>query len=291
VLLFAASAPSDPSWPDGASWERLDRQVGGRLTQVRSPLAVCTNAPESAACAEIFKRLRNPYYLGDEVGLTQTLGWVDAWTSRPSVYAVAARTPQDVVAAVNFARERNLRLVVKGVHGYQSAWLPAALLRGERQSRLADALFAATRHWAMALHVNKGLAGAPAEEVVAAQATAINPEVLDAFALAICAADGPPAYPGIAGHEPDLSSARRRAEAVARAMSEMRTLRPDAASYVSESDFFEADWARAYWGPNYPRLLAVKDAYDPEGLFIVHHGVGSERWSPDGFTRLPTSPQ
>ena len=25
---------------------------------------------------------------------------------------------------------------------------------------------------------------------------------------------------------------------------------------------------------------------DPEGLFVVHHGVGSERWSPDGFTRL-----
>ncbi|MDF2759628.1 MAG: FAD-binding oxidoreductase, partial [Thermomicrobiales bacterium] len=33
-------------------------------------------------------------------------------------------------------------------------------------------------------------------------------------------------------------------------------------------------------------LLAVKDKYDPEGLFVVHHGVGSERWSADGFARL-----
>ena len=65
-------------------------------------------------------------------------------------------------------------------------------------------------------------------------------------------------------------------------MDEMRELRQDAASYVSESDFFLADWARAFWGPNYPRLLAVKDKYDPDGLFFVHHGVGSERWSPDG---------
>ena len=40
------------------------------------------------------------------------------------------------------------------------------------------------------------------------------------------------------------------------------------------------------WGPNYTRLLALKDKYDPAGLFFVHHGVGSERWSPDGFTRL-----
>jgi len=69
-------------------------------------------------------------------------------------------------------------------------------------------------------------------------------------------------------------------------MKEVRKLVPDVGSYVSESNFFEADWARAYWGPNYPRLLAVKDRYDPDGLFVVHHGVGSERWSADGFTRL-----
>jgi FAD/FMN-containing dehydrogenase len=69
-------------------------------------------------------------------------------------------------------------------------------------------------------------------------------------------------------------------------MREGRALVPEPAAYSSESDFFEADWRRACWGANYPRLLAVKDAYDPGGLFVVHHGVGSERWSADGFTRL-----
>jgi hypothetical protein len=172
------------------------------------------------------------------------------------------------------------------LHGYQSAWLPAALLETERQSRLADTLFEASRHWGFALHVNKGLAGAPADDVAAARDTAINPAVLRAFALVICGAEGPPAYPGVAGHEPDVPTARRHAAAIDRAMKELRTLPPDAGSYVSESNFFEADWARAYWGPNYPRLLAVKDTYDPGGLFVVHHGVGSERWSADGFTRL-----
>jgi hypothetical protein len=33
-------------------------------------------------------------------------------------------------------------------------------------------------------------------------------------------------------------------------------------------------------------LQAVKTKYDPNGLFFVHHGVGSEDWSEDGFTRL-----
>lgn len=69
-------------------------------------------------------------------------------------------------------------------------------------------------------------------------------------------------------------------------MDELRKLVPDAGAYVAESNFFETAWRKSFWGPNDPRLLAVKDQYDPEGLFFVHHGVGRERWSADGFTRL-----
>jgi FAD/FMN-containing dehydrogenase len=565
--------PGDPAWPSEASWIGLSRDVKGRLVKVRAPLAACTDAPSGAACAQLFKDLKNPYYLGDEIGLTQSLGWVDAWTSRPSAYAVAARTPEDVVAAVNFAREHDLRVVVKGgghsyqgtsnapdclliwtrkmnavtvhvafigagcagrhepqqavtveagaiwghvydavttragryvqgggcltvgvagliqsggfgsfskaygmaaaslleaeivtadgavrianactnpdlfwglrgggggslgvvtrltlrthdlptfvgavnmtikaasdlafrrligrvvsfyrdslfnphwgeqiafrpgnvlaiamvfqgldqqqaettwrpfldwlagspqdfsivsapwivavparrfwdpaflkevpgvvladdrpgapeanvfwaanreeagqvLHGYQSAWLPASLLQPDRQEALGDALYAASRHWGVSLHVNKGLAGAPAEAIAAARDTAMNPAVLDGFALVISGAEGPPAHPGIPGHEPDLPAARRHAAAIERAMAEMRSRLPTVGSYVAESNFFEPAWQESFWGSNYPRLLAVKDRYDPDGLFFVHHGVGSERWSADGFTRL-----
>ena len=565
--------PADPEWPSEASWDRLRQKIRGKLVKVHSPLAECVEAPSSLNCVHIFKELKNPYYLGDEVGLTQSLGWVDAWTSRPSVYAVAAESTDDVVAAVNFARENNLRLVVKGgghsyqgtsnaadslliwtrnmnaitlhdafvgsgcdgqhapeeavtvgpgavwgqaydavttkggryvqgggcitvgvagliqsggfgsfskaygmaaaslleaqivtadgavrivnactnpdlfwgikgggggslgvvtrltlrthslpeffgavfttikatsqgafrqligkvidfyskslfnphwgeqiafrpgnvlaiamvfqgldqhqaeriwrpffewlaaapqdfsivsepkilalqarqfwdpeslkkvpgvvlsddrpgapeanvfwasnlgeagqvLHGYQSAWIPASLLQKDQQENLADTLFAAAQHWGVSLHINKGLAGAPAEAIAAARDTAMNPAVLDAFALLISAADGPPAYPGIPGHEPDLATARQHADAIDKAMNEVRKLLPNAGSYVSESNFFDEAWRESFWGSNYPKLLAVKDKYDPGGLFFVHHGVGSERWSPDGFTKL-----
>jgi hypothetical protein len=136
------------------------------------------------------------------------------------------------------------------------------------------------------LHVNKGLAGAPPAAIDSARSTATNPAVLNAFALAIMGAEEPPAYPGIPGPESNVAKARADARTIQQAMAELRKVVPDAGSYVSESNFFEKQWQRAFWGENYARLLEVKARYDPEGLFFVHHGVGSEAWSADGFTRL-----
>jgi hypothetical protein len=151
---------------------------------------------------------------------------------------------------------------------------------------LTDALMAASRYWAIELHFQKGLAGASAEVVGAAKDTPMNPAVTDAFMLAIIGGEGPPAFPGLTDHAPDLTAARRDAARIARATAELRKVAPDAGAYVAESSYFQTDWQQAYWGANYPRLLAVKRRYDPDGLFFVRHGVGSEGWSEDGFVRL-----
>ena len=97
--------PSDPGWPDEVGWAQLNKAVGGRLIKVNSPLSACREAPDGAGCGDLFKELKNPYYIGDNVALTQTAGWVDAWESQPSVYAVAVETTAEVAAAVDFARD------------------------------------------------------------------------------------------------------------------------------------------------------------------------------------------
>ena len=72
--------------------------------------------------------------------------------------------------------------------------------------------------------------------------------VLDAFALAIIATGGPPAFPDIPGHESDVAAARRRAREIGRAMDELLKVVSNAGSYVSESDFFERSWQQFFCG-------------------------------------------
>ena len=84
ALAWAASAtmshvasrvrPGDPEWPSEARWNSLSLDIGGRLIKVQSPLSVCRDTPDSESCRKVFKELKNPYYIGDQLGLTQTCG-------------------------------------------------------------------------------------------------------------------------------------------------------------------------------------------------------------------------
>ena len=556
--------PGDPAWPQPKEWEELTRAVGGNLLQPRTIWQACAEAPRAQSCLVRLKEARNPIALGDDPGGTQISGWLDAWTPSASAYAVAARSTADVVAGVNFVRQHNLRMVVKGgghsylggsnapdslliwtramnridlhdafvplgcstpsapavtveagcmwidvytavttragryvqgggctsvgvaglvlgggfgsfskhyglaaasllqaevvtadgvirtvnasrepdlfwalkgggggsfgvvtritlqthdlpenfgwakvevkasspgayrrlvkrlvdhyaenlfnphwgeklvfhndeihvamvcqglsdgqaksawapfiewvraspvdftlneaphvgasparrwwdidanpglvpdprpdaahnhgwwrgdgdeasvfLHGYESQWLPAALLEPGQRGRLADALVAAAQFQAVELHVNKGLAGAPPEVNEQARQCAMNPKVADAFCLMIVATGGAPPFAGLPIAPPDMAQARRNAGSIAKAAAVLKALSPQSGSYISETDFFRGDWREAFWGAHYARLKTIKDRYDPEGFFFVHHGVGSEDWSPDGFT-------
>jgi FAD/FMN-containing dehydrogenase len=574
-LLAAAPArlrrvrPGDPAWPNVADWRALDEAVGGALLEVRALFSACQSDGGSVGCRDVLANIENPFYIGDQPAGTQVSGWLDAWAPAPSAYAVKARNSADVAAAINFARQRQLRLAVKGgghsyqgtssapdslliwlramnqltvhdafvpagcagklspvpavsagagamwidlydavttrggryvqgggcttvgvaglvqsggfgsfskgfgsaaaglleaeivtadgrvrtvnactepdlywalkgggggswgvltrltlrthelpefmgaawgklraqsddafrrlldrffefyatnlfnphwgeqvrigsdntleismvcqgldpkqapqiwqpffawidaaprdfnildkpgagakparhwwdiagnhsmikdkragaaahhgwwegdqeqvgafLHGYDSLWLPASLLESKERPRLIEALIAGSRSQEIELHFNKGLAGAPAPAIAATLDTATNPAATSAFALAIMANGEGPLYPGMGRTSADEAGAHVQARAVDQASAQLRRIVPDAGSYVSESNYFNAAWQQAFWGKNYARLRAVKDRFDPDGLFVVHHGVGSEDWSADGFTRL-----
>src|SRR6202522_1539593 len=163
---FRRQRPSDPGRPSQEAWMLLNDAFGGNLIPVDFPIAACTSGGGSADCKKVLESLKNPYSIGDQPGLTQTLGWVDAWATKPSVYAVAARNAQDMAAAVNFAHENRLRLVVKGGgHSFQGT------------SNAPDSLLIWTRHMNdIAMHpafVPQGCDGAHPQPAVTVGAGAI----------------------------------------------------------------------------------------------------------------------
>lgn len=89
------------------------KELSDRIT----PGAFLNNIPDNVI--QIKNRIDNPFLLQNYSWGTQSTGWLHAWEIAPSPYVVAARKTQDIVEAVNFAREHNLKLVVKGTgHDY-----------------------------------------------------------------------------------------------------------------------------------------------------------------------------
>jgi FAD/FMN-containing dehydrogenase len=98
--------------PSDSMWNQLSKDVNGRLVKPELPWA-------NISAETVPANLKNPWYLEEQVGGTQSTGLFQAWTSSKSDYAIEAETIEDVVAGVNFARENKVRLVVKGTgHDY-----------------------------------------------------------------------------------------------------------------------------------------------------------------------------
>ncbi|KAK4156094.1 hypothetical protein C8A00DRAFT_12939 [Chaetomidium leptoderma] len=82
------------------------------------------------------------------------------------------------------------------------------------------------------------------------------------------------------GWAPDISTTEL--EAVQRKITDnwMGRLRPfGPGAYLNEGDVMEPDFAGAFYGTNYDRLLKIKRRVDPHDLFWAPTAVGSERWT------------
>ncbi|KAL2864102.1 FAD-binding oxidoreductase [Aspergillus lucknowensis] len=71
-------------------------------------------------------------------------------------------------------------------------------------------------------------------------------------------------------------------------MQRWRDVSPGAGAYLGESDRMEPDFQQAFYGSNYPRLLALKKRIDPRNVFYAATAVGSEHWTVVTEDGLPT---
>lgn len=54
---------------------------------------------------------------------------------------------------------------------------------------------------------------------------------------------------------------------------------PNAGAYMNEADFQQPDFQDVFFGANYPKLLQIKQKYDPDSLLYARAAVGSEVWT------------
>ncbi|KAK4245562.1 hypothetical protein C7999DRAFT_34050 [Corynascus novoguineensis] len=129
------SFPGDPSWPRASEWARLNKTLEGALLQPLPPASVCYRTSpnfNTEACDFLLRNAsRTSFYLDDP--LTILTQWPQGNTCLLSqdpagnctqggfpIYVVNATSVKHVQAAVNFARNKNVRLVVKNT-GHDSS--------------------------------------------------------------------------------------------------------------------------------------------------------------------------
>ncbi|KAH8648508.1 putative FAD-dependent isoamyl alcohol oxidase [Xylariales sp. PMI_506] len=62
---------------------------------------------------------------------------------------------------------------------------------------------------------------------------------------------------------------------------------PGSGYYLNELDAqYKGDWKKEIYGVNYPRLLSIKQKYDPDSILYGHTAVGSDLWTTDSSGRL-----
>jgi len=66
----------------------------------------------------------------------------------------------------------------------------------------------------------------------------------------------------------------------------LEAIAPDSGAYLNEASRYEFDWKKSFFGTHYDKLRAIKQKYDPESLFLIYEGVGSDEWDADLVCRV-----
>jgi hypothetical protein len=73
-------------------------------------------------------------------------------------------------------------------------------------------------------------------------------------------------------------------------MPKIEAITPGSGSYMNEADFRQERWQDVFFGANFPKLEQIKRKYDPESMFYILKGVGSDRWNISDEGRMCRKP-
>jgi len=84
-------------------------------------------------------------------------------------------------------------------------------------------------------------------------------------------------------NETQIDAARQR---LIQDMKVIEGIAPDSGAYLNEASRYEFDWKKSFFGSHYDQLLSIKQKYDPNSLFLVYEGIGSDGWDADLVCRV-----
>ncbi len=126
----AVQIPGQDCWPSGPDWAAVDQRLGGGKLIPTTPLAAaCYDGPDTdaATCESVTEgwqsaTFRAAHPLGYAYPVNESCPLVTLESDTPSAdcrlggsphYVVNVTTEEDIVQSILFAREKNLRVVVK----------------------------------------------------------------------------------------------------------------------------------------------------------------------------------
>jgi hypothetical protein len=133
---YCKPVPGDAHWPEPAAWAALNASINGVLLATSAPGEVChpdSSSFDNASCAQLATNWINSSWQADHPVTSDynddtcrlEPGWPCSADGYPA-YTVNASEASHVVAAVKFARDTGVRLVVKGTgHDYPGRYVLA----------------------------------------------------------------------------------------------------------------------------------------------------------------------
>ncbi|OJJ05795.1 hypothetical protein ASPVEDRAFT_87129 [Aspergillus versicolor CBS 583.65] len=123
--------PHEPCWPSTNEWNIFNESINGHLVHLRPVGAICHGKEfDQDACNFVQENANNSVWRASEPATLQSANWESSWEEcgscditsyidepchqgRVPLYAVLAEFASEIQTAVRFAKQRNIRLVVK----------------------------------------------------------------------------------------------------------------------------------------------------------------------------------